>query len=250
MRTQWRVFILTKYALVTASTKGIGKSIGTMLLQRGYYVFFNYSKDTSAADELENEVKQFHGRYSVLKADVSSVEGINGLVSELKALTNTLDCIVLNAGATCKVPFEDITLSEWEHVMATNVNMPFYLLQQVDSCLSVNARVIFISSHLGIHPHATSIPYSVSKAASIMLAKSMVKVYKGRSITVNAIAPGFVDTDWHQTKEASHRERIQAKIALGRFAFPEEVALLCSQIIDNGYLNGAVLPIDGGYDME
>lgn len=241
---------MDKYALVTASTKGIGKAIGLELLGEGYYVFFNYAHNDENANKLEEELSRYSGKYSIIKADLSYYEGISVLINSIIAITKNVDVIVLNAGATCKVPFNEISLEQWERVVNTNVNVPFFTIQKMDHLIRDRGRIIFISSHLGLIPHATSIPYSVSKAAVIMLAKSLVKVYKRRLITVNVIAPGFVDTEWHQSKAPEHRKRVENKIALGRFAEPKEIASACVYIIGNDYLNGAVLQIDGGYDME
>lgn len=241
---------MKKYALVTASTKGIGKAIGKVLLEKDYYVFFNYANNDVNASLFEKELLAYKDKYFIIKADLSKYEGIDILINCITSVTSSIDCIILNAGDTCKVPFNEIRPEQWEKVIATNVNIPFFTIQKMDHLLKDNGRIIFISSHLGVFPHATSIPYSVSKAANIMLARSLVKVYKSRGITVNAVAPGFVNTDWHKTKESDHKKRIENKIALGRFAYPEEIASICAHIIENEYLNGAVLQIDGGYDME
>lgn len=103
---------------------------------------------------------------------------------------------------------------------------------------------------MGIHPHAMSISYGVSKAGLHFLTKYLVKYFGDRNITVNAICPGFVDTPWQKNKTLDHRERIEDKIALGRFAEPEEIAQLVNSVLENGYINGSILNIDGGYDFK
>lgn len=103
---------------------------------------------------------------------------------------------------------------------------------------------------MGIYPHASSLAYAVSKAAIHQMAKELVKVFAQRRITVNAIAPGFVNTSWQNDKPKEQRERIESKIALGRFGYPEEIANLCMTIIDTPYINGSVLEINGGYSYK
>jgi 3-oxoacyl-[acyl-carrier protein] reductase len=241
---------INKYALITSSTSGIGKAIGKLLLTNGYYVFFNYSKNEENRYKLEQEISEFKGQYSIIKADLSDYNSIYVLFNEINKITNILDCIVLNTAITNRKSFEDISFNEWNIVMDTNLNIPFFIVQKFSKMIKNDGRIIFIGALMGIVPHAISIPYSVSKAGLHMLAKSLVKVFKDRNITVNVIAPGFINTNWQLSKSTEHRKRIEDKIALKRFGCPEEVAKVCLNIIDNDYINGAVINIDGGYDME
>jgi len=239
-----------KTALVTSSTKGVGKEIALQLLNEGYYVIVNYCSDDEGARLLvESLPHKFHSKIMIIKCDLSSLEGIQMFCTAVKKYTNRLDCIVLNTGITCYSDFPDITLQEWEKVLNTNLTMPFFILEELNRLLCNDGRIIFISSRMGDTPHGRSIPYAVSKAGVNMLAKSLVKIYAHRNITVNTISIGFVDTDWHKTKTKEHIERIENKIALKRLGTTKEVALLCKHIIENGYINGATLNIDGGYDM-
>jgi len=241
---------MVKYVLVTSSTSGIGKAIGKLFLQHGYYVFFNYSKNEENRIKLEQEISEFKGKYSIIKTDLSKFENINFLYSEVKKVTNTLNCIVLNTAITNRKPFESITVDEWNDVMNTNLNIPFFIVQKFSEMIKDNGSIIFIGAVMGIVSHAVSIPYGVSKAGLHMLARSLVKVFKDRNITVNVVAPGFINTDWQLSKEPDHRKRIENKIALNRFGKPEEVAQVCMSIVENQYINGAIINVDGGYDME
>jgi NAD(P)-dependent dehydrogenase (short-subunit alcohol dehydrogenase family) len=239
-----------KYALVTSSTNGIGKVIGKMLLKSGYYVFFNYSKNENNRSILEQEIGDFKGCYSMIKADLSDFSNIEVLQREVGKVTNRLDCIMLNTGITNRTGFDKITAMEWDIIINTNLSIPFFIVQSFSQIIQNNGRIIFIGSLLGKIPHAISIPYSVSKAGLHMLAKSLVKVFKNRGITVNVIAPGFIETDWHLSKSEDVRSNIEKKIALSHFGLPEDVAQMCMSVIENQYINGAVIDIDGGYDME
>ena len=145
---------------------------------------------------------------------------------------------------------KDTTYEDWQEVMNTNLNMPFFLVQRLFDSIADNGAIIFISSEMSLKPHATSIPYGVSKAAVNMLAQYLVKEFSPRGIRVNVICPGFIDTKWQKGKPAWLKEKIEGKIALGKFGQPQVVADMCLSIIKNGYINGAVVVIDGGYDME
>jgi len=225
-----------KYALVTGSTNGIGKAIGDKLEEHGYTVFRNGRKTDS--------------RYrTYIPADLSTLEGVNTLADHLLKRVDKLDVLVLNAGTTCRKPLPKITPNDWNLVMDTNVNMPFFLIQRLAGLLAENGSILFISSAMSIWPHAVSLPYGVSKAAVNMLARGLVKEFAGRKIRVNAVCPGFIDTQWQLAKPAWLKEKIEKKTALNRFGTPEEVSDMCISLITNTYINGAIVSIDGGYNM-
>lgn len=225
-----------KYALVTGSTNGIGKAIGDKLEEHGYTVFRNGRKTDS--------------RYrTYIPSDLSTLEGVNTLADHLLNRVDKLDVLVLNAGTTCRKPLPKITPNDWNLVMDTNVNMPFFLIQRLSGLLAENGSILFISSAMSIWPHAVSLPYGVSKAAVNMLARGLVKEFAGRKIRVNAVCPGFIDTQWQLAKPAWLKEKIEKKTALNRFGTPEEVSDMCISLITNTYINGAIVSIDGGYNM-
>lgn len=239
-----------KYAVVTASTKGIGKSIGCKLLKEGYFVFFNYFSDDLNAETLSKEIADYKHFFSIIKANMASYEGIYDLVGEVNKVTNSIDCLVLNTGVTIRKSFEEITFDDWNYQMNTNLTFPFFLTQAFYNNFAHNSRIIFIGSLLGSVPHANSIPYAVSKAGINMLAKSLVKHFADKLVTVNVIAPGFVNTNWQIDKPQELRKKIEKKIALGRFAEADEIANICMCIINNTYINGAVISVDGGYSFQ
>ena len=153
----------------------------------------------------------------------------------------------MNAGETDRTPFAEITPERWEHVVGTNLNCPFYLAQGFGSHMADGGRIIMIGSLCGVYPHAVSPAYGVTKAAVHQLAKELVKVFAPKGVTVNAVVPGFTDTDWQRAKAPEQRKRIEDKTAVHRFARPEEIAQLCWEVINNPFINGAQLVIDGGY---
>jgi len=231
-----------KYALVTGSSKGIGYAIAKKLLENGYYVFLNGRSEANFEFSPE-----FH---SYIKADLSTLDGVNFLANSILQKTSKLDSLILNAGATSREPFGEVKYEDWAKVMDTNVNMPFFIVQNLRNVIADSGSIIFIGSDMGIYPHSVSPAYSVSKAAVHILARSLVKEFATKKIRVNAIAPGFIDTEWQKSKPEWLKDKIEEKIALKRFGNPNEIAEACLSLIDNEYVNGTVLNVDGGYDYE
>ena len=238
---------MTGYAIVTGSTKGIGRAVGEKLLEAGYHVIFNYSSDEDSAEELRTSLKGEGVRYSLIKQRLETGRDVEDFVSSCLRVSDSFDVIVCNAGCTDRSSWEDMSREAWDRVMNVNLNAPAHLLRLLDPHICEGGNVILTGSDMGIFPHAMSVPYSVSKAAVHALAGSLVKVYAGRKIRVNAIAPGFVETPWQSGKPDEIRQNIENKIALHRFADPGEIADLVIHVIKNGYINGSVIQIDGGY---
>lgn len=240
-----------KYALVTGATKGIGYKIAVKMLEEGYFVFINYAHDDESANLLSKELKiKFQEKFSLLKADLSEPESIDLIVKELTKQTNRIDVLVLNAGITDYSNFADITWDAWMKVLNTNLNVPFFLIQNLSPYINVNGSIVVIGSVLGRIPHATSLAYGVTKAALQFLAKELVKIFAEKRVRVNAVCPGFTNTLWQETKTPERKKRIESKIALRRFAEPEEIADMCLAVIHNTYINGSIIDINGGYSFE
>ena len=187
-----------KYAVVTGSTKGIGKAIAEKFLQEDFFVFVNYNRDDEACEKFKSDNKQYSGKFEVIKEDLSSYENAQSFIEKIKEKTNSIDALVLNCGVTDRSKFEDISKESWEHVMNVNVNVPFYLVQGFKSMIVESGSVVFVGSTLGKFPHATSLSYGVTKAAIQSMAKNLVKFFEDKAVTVNAVAPGFVETEWQK----------------------------------------------------
>lgn len=237
-----------KTAIVTGSTKGIGKAIGLSLLEEGYYVIFNYASSEETATHLDTELtNEYPNQYEIIKSDLSTIEGVANFADKITENHKEIHCLILNNGTTSRKTLDEITPEEWNSVLSTNLTAPLFLIQKLNPYLQQEGRIIFIGSLMGKYPHSLSISYGVSKAGVHMMAKYLVKEFAPRRITVNVIVPGFVDTPWQKDKPAEIRKSIESKVALERFALPEEVADLCLSVLNNGYINGAELVIDGGY---
>jgi 3-oxoacyl-[acyl-carrier protein] reductase len=240
-----------KYALVTGSTKGIGKAIGLKLLRNGYFVIFNYCKSEVAVKKLTDEIEsEFKDRFSILQHDLSDLRTVNLFIEKVLSISMKIDVVVFNTGLTDRSAFGDITINSWNKVFDANLNVPFFILQALRSNIINNGSIIFIGSMLGNLPHSVSIAYGVSKAAVHSLVQNLVKFLSIDGVRVNGIAPGFVDTEWQAEKPHELREKIKGKVALKRFALTSEVADLCYSVVENQYINGQILQIDGGYSYR
>lgn len=236
-----------KQAIVTGGTKGIGAEIVKMLLRRGYYVFTNYAHDDRGAEAARQAFATIGDGFEVVKADQAVKQEFRAFVSYVERKVATVDCIVCNAGMTLRKPFAEITDEEWERVMQVSVNSHFYLIRDLCHKIPHNSRIVFIGSMMGVLPHGTSLPYGVAKSAVHALAKNLVKEFEGTGTTVNAIAPGFVETEWQKAKPQEIRDNICGKTAAGRFATVAEIASAVEFCLDNQFVNGSVLEVSGGY---
>lgn len=237
--------------LVTGGTKGIGKAIVLKYLHQGCYAIITYSSDDETAELFQRELDvNYKDKYEIIKADLSKIEEVKIMCNIIRCKYRKIDYLILNAGATNRNSFSDMTIDEWNYVINVNLTMPFFIVQSLVDCIIKGGSILFICAVMGIYPHAISIPYAVSKAGVHMLSRQLVKHLAPYKITVNTIAPGFVDTPWQKSKPLEQRIRIENKIALKRFALPEEIAQLCWDISQNAYINGSLLEIDGGYCYE
>ena len=227
-----------KHAIVTGGTSGIGLAVVKMLAGKGYHVFATFS-----SRDMEEKIENVES----CRADQSDKESMNQFIAYIRQRTDSVDCIVLNAGITLRKGLADFTDEEWEKVMQVNVNAPTFLLRDLYPIIPHGARIIFIGSEMAVHPHGTSLAYGVTKSAVHALSVNLVKFFEGTGTTVNTIAPGFVETPWQSGKPQAIRESICSKTAIHRFATVEEIADAVRFCIDNAFVNGSVIEVNGGY---
>jgi 3-oxoacyl-[acyl-carrier protein] reductase len=239
------------YAVVTGGTKGIGKEICRKLLIQGYKVIAVYKDDdvTALLSKKEFEI-EFSDFFFLIKCDLSETENITTLYSEVRLITESVDVLILNAGKTLRKGIADMTIGEWNSVLSVNLTIPIFLIQRFLPILKKGSNIIFTGSSMSAYPHSVSLSYGITKSAVHALVKNLVKFLVPYEIRVNCVAPGFVDTAWQKEKSSEVRENIIKKISVKRFAEPEEVASAYLFIINNEYLNGEIITIDGGYSYE
>lgn len=193
---------------------------------------------------------RFDIQVSILRADISDRNTIGVIDSFLEENRLRLDGLVFNAGMTCRDPFEELSFEDWERVFFANIHFPVFLLQKIVGRINKGGSVVFTGSLMGIQPHSVSLAYGVTKSAVHALVKNMVKFLVPYELRVNAVAPGFVDTEWQKTKPAEIRRNIENKVSLGRFCDPDELAEVYKMLIENSYFNGEVVVVDGGYSYK
>ncbi|MDR1344413.1 MAG: SDR family oxidoreductase [Tannerellaceae bacterium] len=243
---------MKKRILITGGTKGIGRAVALALAGEGYDLMLTYAADDMAASGFKREIAGLFPSCDavVLKADVSCRKSIDVIADCLSGDDRTLEAVVFNAGLTCRTPFEEMGIDEWEKVFWGNVHFPVFLLQKIIGRINKGGSVVFTGSLMGIEPHSVSLAYGVTKSAVHALVRNLVKMLAPYGIRVNGVAPGFVETVWHDSKPLEIRRSIEGKIALGRFCKADELAGIYRMLIENSYLNGEIIVADGGYSYK
>lgn len=239
---------MNRQALITGGTKGIGLSVAKRLVREGFDVVLTYGSDSERAEEVALSLSEnSQSKVALLQADISDLSSIDLIDCYLQAHNIQLDALVLNAALTERTPFLEMEIGAWKRIFDANVHFPVFLIQKLYPKMNVGSSIVFTGSLMGIQPHAMSLGYGTTKATVHSLVKNLVKFLVSRNIRVNAVAPGFVDTEWQKEKPAEVKASINAKVAAGRFCDPDELADAYWMLINNRYINGEVVVVDGGY---
>ena len=235
-----------KNAIVTGATRGIGLATAEMLLREGYHVTVTYAYDEDSVQPCKERLSAVSDAFEILWVDQTSKQEMREFAVKMREKGH-IDCIVCNAGMTLRKGLQDIDEDGWERVMQMNVNSNVYLIRDLYDCIPHGSRIVFTGSLMGILPHSVSLSYGVTKAAVLALAKNLVKFFEDTGTTVNAIAPGFVETEWQKNKPQEIRNNIYNKTAIKRFADPKEIADAVRFCINNAFVNGSIIEVSGGY---
>lgn len=230
-----------KIAIVTGGTSGIGLGVSEMLASKGYHVVATYVGDVNCRLPEKMEIYQ---------CDQSDRSDTYRFIDYVKSKYSTIDCMICNAGISIRKTFRDTTDNDWDKMMEVAVNSHYIMIRELCNSMSDDARIIFTGSQMGINPHATVLAYGVTKAAVHALVKNLIKEFEGTSITVNAIVPGFVETPWQKEKPEEIKNNIYKKTAIHRFATVDEIVKGYEFCIDNPFVNGSLIEINGGYSYK
>jgi acetoacetyl-CoA reductase len=241
-----------KVAVITGGGKGIGAAITRELARNGVKVVVNYNKSREAADQLIAEIKENGGEGIAVQADVSIQEEANKLIDAAVEQYGRLDILVNNAGITRDRTFKKLSNQDWNEVINVNLNSVYHTTAAALPYImeSDAGRIINISSIIGQAGGFGQTNYAAAKAGMIGFTKSLALELAKTGVTVNAICPGFIETDMLAEVPENIREQIKAKIPARRFGHADEIArgvlYLCR---DGEYITGQQLNINGGLYM-
>ena len=237
-----------KVALVTGGTRGIGRAIVFDLVQNGAKVLFTYLQSDESAGIILDEIKELKGEAEAIKADVRLYDDAKRVVEETLSKFGRLDILVNNAGIVKDKALMLMDPADWAEVINTNLT-GYFNMSKASIVTMMKAKqgvIVNISSVAGVVGTARQVNYSSAKAGIIGLTKSLAKEVGPYGIRVNAVAPGYIETD--MTKDLKQKDDFIKKIPFGRFGKPEEVANVVSFLAsdDAKYITGQVVKVDGG----
>ncbi len=244
---------MSKVALITGATRGIGKQIAITLAKNGYDIAINYRTENDDLKNTKEEIEKNNVKCLAVKGDVAIFEDCEKFVEEVIKEFGKIDILVNNAGITRDTLIMRMKKEDFESVIDTNLVGTFNVTKNVISHMlkARLGRIINISSVVGVSGNAGQTNYAASKAGIIGFTKSLAKEVASRNILVNAVAPGFIETGMTDVLKDEIKQDIEKNIPLKRIGTPEDVAnvvkFLASE--DSSYITGQVLHVDGGMLM-
>jgi 3-oxoacyl-(acyl-carrier-protein) reductase len=241
-----------KTALVTGGSRGIGRAIALQLAGLGANVAINYRSGKEEAEAVAREIRAIGPEALVVAADVSEAEQARNLVRQVVEKWGRLDILVNNAGITRDKTLRKLEDEDWHEVMRTNLNSVYYTVSAAHPVMVEQqyGRIINISSFVGQAGNFGQTNYAASKGGVIAFTKSAAQELAKFNITINAIAPGFTLTEMLEKVPPNIQEKILAKIPMGRFGKPEEIAkAVVFLAADGDYITGQQINVNGGVYM-
>lgn len=241
---------MSRVALVTGGSRGIGRAIAVLLAERGHRVAVNYSRHAEAAEAVVDAIIEHGGEAIAVQADVGSADAVTSMFERVGDHFGPVDVLVNNAGITRDMLLLRMSADTWDEVIRTNLTSVYLCTRQALRSM-VRARwgrIITIGSVAGLAGNPGQANYAATKAAIIGFSKSVAKEVGSRGITVNVVAPGFVETSLTADLSNEVKEAATASVALGRFGTPAEVAFAVGYLASDeaSYISGHVLVVDGG----
>lgn len=239
-------------ALVTGASRGIGRAVALALATEGAKVVVNYARSSTAAEEIVAKITAEGGQALALQADVSQADQVDTLISQTLEAFGRIDILVNNAGITRDTLLLRMKLEDWQAVIDLNLTGVFLCTKAVAKGMlkQRSGRIINIASVAGQMGNPGQANYSAAKAGVIGFTKTVAKEMASRGVTVNAVAPGFIETD--MTGDLPNTEDILKFIPLGRFGKPEDIAGMVRFLAADpaaAYITGQVFNVDGGMVM-
>lgn len=241
-----------RIAVVTGAGRGIGKAIAEKLAAEGVHVIC-VSKNPDSCGAAAEAIQQQGGKATAMPVDVSSSEAVNAACEAIQSEHGRVDILVNNAGITRDTLLMRMKDSDWDDVIRTNLNSCFYWSRGLVQMMARGrwGRIINISSVVGQMGNAGQANYAAAKAGVFGLTKSLAREFAKRSITVNAVSPGFIETDMTSVLDEKTRETIASQIPLRRLGRADEIANMVVYLASDeaGYITGQTFTVDGGMVM-
>ncbi len=240
-----------KVALVTGASRGIGKAIAISLGELGAEVIVNYSASDASAEEVAKSINDKGGSSYKLKFDVSDEESVNAAINQIIRVSGKIDILINNAGITRDGLLMRMKASQWDEVLNTNLKGVFLCTKNVSKFMikKRSGKIINITSIVGLIGNPGQANYSASKAGVIGFTKTCAKEFASRGIQVNAIAPGFIETEM---TENLNTDDLLKMIPLGKLGSADQIASLVNFLVSSDaseYITGQTISIDGGMNM-
>ena len=238
-----------KVAIITGSSRGIGREIAKRLARKGITVVANYNKSEEAAKELKQELEEEGIKIDIIKADVSKREDAKKLVEFTLNKYGKVDILINNAGISEYKLFTDETDEDWNKIINTNLYSAFAMSQEVIPNMVHNKSgcIINMSSAWGVVGGSLEVIYSVSKAGLDGLTKALAKELGPSNIRVNSIAPGMIYTKMNEKFSKEELKEIEEEIPLGKIGKPSDIAKCIEWLLEDEYTTGQVISINGGW---
>lgn len=239
-----------KVVLITGASRGLGASIAKEFSKLGANIIINYNNNKESAEQLKQELEQrYNNKILTIKADISNEEEVKNMVKQTQEFFGKVDILINNASIAIDTILENKTKENFMRILEVNLVGTFLVSKEVSSIMTgINPSIINISSTNAIDTeYVESLDYDASKAGVISLTKNLAKAY-GPKIRVNAVAPGWIETDMTKDLSDEFRKQEEDKIIMERFAIPEEIAKVVIFLAsdDASYITGTTIRVDGG----
>ena len=240
-------------AIVTGGTRGIGLAISTRLAKDGWDLLVTFQSDTAAAEAARTELGAYGTRVEILAADISTADGAGQTIEAGIQAFGKIDALINNAGITRDTLIMRMSEDDWDAVLSTNLKGAFLTSKAAIRPMlrQRSGRIVNLTSVVGLVGNAGQANYAAAKAGLVGLTKSLAKEVGSRGITVNAVAPGFIETRLTDVLPAEIKENLLKQTPLGRFGSPEDIAGAVAFLLspDSAFITGHVLTVDGGLFM-
>jgi 3-oxoacyl-[acyl-carrier protein] reductase len=242
-----------KTALVTGASRGIGRAIALELARQGVNVAVNFAGNAQKAEEVVSEIKALGVEAFAIKADVANSDEVTAMVKATIETFGSLDILINNAGITRDGLIMRMKEEDWDAVINTNLKGVFNCAKAVTRQMMKQrfGRIVNISSVVGVLGNAGQANYVAAKAGVIGLTKTLARELANRNITVNAVAPGFIETDMTEELSTEIKQELLKQIPLSQLGKPEDIARVVRFLVsdDANYMTGQTLHVDGGMVM-